>query len=90
MKHAFDNKTLTLSVCGQIKVTNSTIVQAHGPVIINIESELGNYPVRYIDFSNDTQDQFNISTNFFAYPKINAMLNFKDEFIKIGNKRLLL
>uniref|UniRef100_A0A915K0A2 Peptidase A2 domain-containing protein n=1 Tax=Romanomermis culicivorax TaxID=13658 RepID=A0A915K0A2_ROMCU len=90
MKHAFDNKTLTLPVCGQIRVTDSTIVQAHGPIIINMESEFSNYLVKCVVLDNDTQDQFIIRTDFLAHPEINAVLNFKDEFIEIGNKCLLL
>uniref|UniRef100_A0A915JK47 Uncharacterized protein n=1 Tax=Romanomermis culicivorax TaxID=13658 RepID=A0A915JK47_ROMCU len=56
MKGAFDNKTLTLPVCGQIKVADSAIVQAHGPLIINMESEFGNYSVKCIVLDNDTHD----------------------------------
>uniref|UniRef100_A0A915IRY3 Peptidase A2 domain-containing protein n=1 Tax=Romanomermis culicivorax TaxID=13658 RepID=A0A915IRY3_ROMCU len=58
MKHAFNNKMLTLPVCGQIRVADSTIIQAHRPVIVNIESKFSNYLVKCVVLNNDTQDQF--------------------------------
>uniref|UniRef100_A0A915IF09 Uncharacterized protein n=1 Tax=Romanomermis culicivorax TaxID=13658 RepID=A0A915IF09_ROMCU len=88
MKHALDNKTLTLPVWGQIRVPDSTIIQAHGPVVINMESVFGNYPFKCVVLDDDTQDQLIIRTDFLTHPKINAVLNFKDEYIKIGNKCL--
>uniref|UniRef100_A0A915ICK5 Uncharacterized protein n=1 Tax=Romanomermis culicivorax TaxID=13658 RepID=A0A915ICK5_ROMCU len=88
MKHAFDNKMLTLPVCGQIRVMDSTIVRAQRLVIINMESEFNNYPIKCVVLEDDTQDPFIISTDFLAHPEINAMLNFKDEIIEIENKCL--
>uniref|UniRef100_A0A915I4E3 Peptidase A2 domain-containing protein n=1 Tax=Romanomermis culicivorax TaxID=13658 RepID=A0A915I4E3_ROMCU len=88
MKRAFDNKTLTLPVWGQIRVTDSAIIQAHGPVVINMESEFGNYPLKCVVLNDDTQNQLTMGTDFLTHPEINAVLNFKHEYIQIGNKRL--
>uniref|UniRef100_A0A915HW82 Peptidase A2 domain-containing protein n=1 Tax=Romanomermis culicivorax TaxID=13658 RepID=A0A915HW82_ROMCU len=90
MKHAFNKKMLTLPVCLQIKVANSAIVQAHEQVFVNMESELGNYAIQCVVLNNDTQFQFIIRMDFLVHPKINTLLIFKEEFIKIGNKCLLL
>uniref|UniRef100_A0A915K8K3 Uncharacterized protein n=1 Tax=Romanomermis culicivorax TaxID=13658 RepID=A0A915K8K3_ROMCU len=53
-----------------------------------MESKFGNYPVKCVVLDDDTQDQFIIGTDFLTHPEINAVLNFKDKFIEIGNKRL--
>uniref|UniRef100_A0A915K284 Uncharacterized protein n=1 Tax=Romanomermis culicivorax TaxID=13658 RepID=A0A915K284_ROMCU len=74
--------------CGQIGVMDSTIVQAHRPAVINMESEFGNCPVKCVVLDDDTQDQFIIDMDFLTHPEINAVLNFKDAFMEMGNKCL--
>uniref|UniRef100_A0A915HG65 Uncharacterized protein n=1 Tax=Romanomermis culicivorax TaxID=13658 RepID=A0A915HG65_ROMCU len=53
-----------------------------------MESEFGNYPLKCVVLDDDTQDQLTIGTDFLTHPEINAVLNFKNEYIEIGNKCL--
>uniref|UniRef100_A0A915L6I2 Uncharacterized protein n=1 Tax=Romanomermis culicivorax TaxID=13658 RepID=A0A915L6I2_ROMCU len=82
------NNVPTTQTIDQIRVADSTIVQAHGPVVINMESKFGNYPLKCVVLDDDTQDRLTIGTDFLTHPEINVVLSFKDEYIEIGNKRL--
>uniref|UniRef100_A0A915JG18 Uncharacterized protein n=1 Tax=Romanomermis culicivorax TaxID=13658 RepID=A0A915JG18_ROMCU len=38
--------------------------------------------------NDDVKDQFIIGTNFLAHPKVNAILNFREKFLKIQNVKM--
>uniref|UniRef100_A0A915IL55 Peptidase A2 domain-containing protein n=1 Tax=Romanomermis culicivorax TaxID=13658 RepID=A0A915IL55_ROMCU len=45
VKHAFDKQSLQLPICGKIKVADVTVVNAHGPVVITMESAFGEHMI---------------------------------------------
>uniref|UniRef100_A0A915K2V1 Uncharacterized protein n=1 Tax=Romanomermis culicivorax TaxID=13658 RepID=A0A915K2V1_ROMCU len=66
------------------------MVTTHGLVVITIESALGVHMIKCVNIDDDSNDQCIISTNFQAYPDIHAILNLKDNYIKMQNVKLLL
>uniref|UniRef100_A0A915KVB0 Peptidase A2 domain-containing protein n=1 Tax=Romanomermis culicivorax TaxID=13658 RepID=A0A915KVB0_ROMCU len=38
VKRAFDKQSLQLPICGKIKVADGAVVNAHGPVVVTMES----------------------------------------------------
>uniref|UniRef100_A0A915I1A1 Uncharacterized protein n=1 Tax=Romanomermis culicivorax TaxID=13658 RepID=A0A915I1A1_ROMCU len=90
VKRTFDKQSLQLPICRKIKVADQAIVTTHGPVIITMESAFGEHMIKCVILNDDNNDQCIIGTNFLAYPNIQAILNFKDNYIEIQDIKLLL
>uniref|UniRef100_A0A915KUX7 Peptidase A2 domain-containing protein n=1 Tax=Romanomermis culicivorax TaxID=13658 RepID=A0A915KUX7_ROMCU len=90
VKRAFDKQSLQLLICGKIKVVDGNIVNARGPVVLTIESMFGEHMIKWVILDDDGKDQCIISTDILTHPDIHAMLNFKENHIKIQDLKLLL
>uniref|UniRef100_A0A915KNU4 Uncharacterized protein n=1 Tax=Romanomermis culicivorax TaxID=13658 RepID=A0A915KNU4_ROMCU len=87
-KPAFDKQSLQLSICGRIKVAHSAVVNAHGPVVVTIESAFSEHMIKCVILDNEGNDQCIIGTNFLPHPDIHAILNFKENYIEIQDVKL--
>uniref|UniRef100_A0A915HSL0 Peptidase A2 domain-containing protein n=1 Tax=Romanomermis culicivorax TaxID=13658 RepID=A0A915HSL0_ROMCU len=90
VKRALDKQSLQLPICGKIKVTDGTVVNAHGPVVIMMESAFGEHMIKCVILDDNNNDQCIISTDFLTHPDIHPILNFKDNYIEIQDVKLLL
>uniref|UniRef100_A0A915HVJ8 Peptidase A2 domain-containing protein n=1 Tax=Romanomermis culicivorax TaxID=13658 RepID=A0A915HVJ8_ROMCU len=90
VKGALNKQLLQLPICGKIKVTNSAVVNAHGPVVLTMESAFGEHMIKCVILDKDSNDQCIIRTDFLAHPNFHAILNFKDNYIEIQEVKLLL
>uniref|UniRef100_A0A915L6B2 Peptidase A2 domain-containing protein n=1 Tax=Romanomermis culicivorax TaxID=13658 RepID=A0A915L6B2_ROMCU len=90
IKRAFDKQLLQLPICGKIKVADGAHVNAHGPVVITMESLFGEHMIKCVILNDDRNDQCIISTDFLTHPDIDAILNFKENYIKIQDVKLRL
>uniref|UniRef100_A0A915IAU4 Peptidase A2 domain-containing protein n=1 Tax=Romanomermis culicivorax TaxID=13658 RepID=A0A915IAU4_ROMCU len=88
VKRAFDKQSLQLPICGKIKVADGALVNAQGPVVVLMESAFGQHMIKCVILNEDSNDQCIIGTNFLAHPDIHAILNFKDNYIKIQDLKL--
>uniref|UniRef100_A0A915J9U3 Aspartic peptidase DDI1-type domain-containing protein n=1 Tax=Romanomermis culicivorax TaxID=13658 RepID=A0A915J9U3_ROMCU len=82
VKHAFDKISLQLPICGKIKVADGAIVNAHGPVVVTMESAFGEHMIKCMILDNDRNDQCIIGTNFLTHPDI------KENYIEIQDVKL--
>uniref|UniRef100_A0A915KTK0 Peptidase A2 domain-containing protein n=1 Tax=Romanomermis culicivorax TaxID=13658 RepID=A0A915KTK0_ROMCU len=82
VKRALDKQSLQLPICGKIEVADGAVVNAHGPVVITMESAFGEHMIKCIILDDDGNDQSIIGTDFLAHPDIQAILNFKDNYIE--------
>uniref|UniRef100_A0A915KQ24 Uncharacterized protein n=1 Tax=Romanomermis culicivorax TaxID=13658 RepID=A0A915KQ24_ROMCU len=55
-----------------------------------MESAFGQHMIKCVILDDDSNDQCIIGTNFLAHPDIHPILNFKDNYIKIQDLKLLL
>uniref|UniRef100_A0A915KIE2 Peptidase A2 domain-containing protein n=1 Tax=Romanomermis culicivorax TaxID=13658 RepID=A0A915KIE2_ROMCU len=83
IKCAFDKQSLQLPICGKIKVADGSHVNAHGPVVITMKSLFGEHMIKCVILNDDRNDQCIISTDFLTHPDIHAIVNFKENYIKI-------
>uniref|UniRef100_A0A915JYB2 Peptidase A2 domain-containing protein n=1 Tax=Romanomermis culicivorax TaxID=13658 RepID=A0A915JYB2_ROMCU len=88
VKRAFDKQLLQLPICGKIKVANGPVVNTHGPVVVTMESGFSEHMIKCVILDDDGNDQCIIGTDFLAYPDIHAILNFKENYIKIQDIKL--
>uniref|UniRef100_A0A915I090 Peptidase A2 domain-containing protein n=1 Tax=Romanomermis culicivorax TaxID=13658 RepID=A0A915I090_ROMCU len=88
VKCAFNKQSLQLPICGKIKVADGAVVNAHGPVVVTMESTFGEHMIKCLILDDDGNDQCIISTNFLTHPDIHAILNFKDNYIEIQDVKL--
>uniref|UniRef100_A0A915I3E0 Reverse transcriptase/retrotransposon-derived protein RNase H-like domain-containing protein n=1 Tax=Romanomermis culicivorax TaxID=13658 RepID=A0A915I3E0_ROMCU len=88
IKRAFDKQLLQLPICGKIKVAHSAVVNAHGPVVVTMESAFGEHMIKCVIPDNDGNDQCIMGTDFLAHPDIYAILNFKENYIQIQDVKL--
>uniref|UniRef100_A0A915KZ43 Peptidase A2 domain-containing protein n=1 Tax=Romanomermis culicivorax TaxID=13658 RepID=A0A915KZ43_ROMCU len=88
VKGAFNKQSLQLPIRGKIKVADGAIVNAHGPVVLTMESALGEHMIKCVILDNDRNDQCIIGTDFLAHPDIHAILNFKENYIQIQDVKL--
>uniref|UniRef100_A0A915HNT4 Uncharacterized protein n=1 Tax=Romanomermis culicivorax TaxID=13658 RepID=A0A915HNT4_ROMCU len=56
IKHAFGKQSLQLPICGKIKVTDGSIVNAHHPVVVTMESALGEHMIKCVILDDDNND----------------------------------
>uniref|UniRef100_A0A915HX82 Uncharacterized protein n=1 Tax=Romanomermis culicivorax TaxID=13658 RepID=A0A915HX82_ROMCU len=75
-------------ICGKIKVDDGTVINAHGPVVITMESSFGEHMIKCVILDDDGNDQCIIRTDFLTHPDIHAILNFKENDIKIQDVKL--
>uniref|UniRef100_A0A915J8G1 Peptidase A2 domain-containing protein n=1 Tax=Romanomermis culicivorax TaxID=13658 RepID=A0A915J8G1_ROMCU len=90
IKRALDKQLLQLPICGKIKVADSAVVNAHGPVVVTMESAFGEHMIKCVIPDNDGNDQCIMGTDFLAHLDIYAILNFKENYIQIQDVKLLL
>uniref|UniRef100_A0A915JG61 Peptidase A2 domain-containing protein n=1 Tax=Romanomermis culicivorax TaxID=13658 RepID=A0A915JG61_ROMCU len=57
IKRMFDKQSLQLPICGKIKVANGAIVNAHGPVVVTMESAFGEHMIKCVILDDDNNDQ---------------------------------
>uniref|UniRef100_A0A915L2R9 Peptidase A2 domain-containing protein n=1 Tax=Romanomermis culicivorax TaxID=13658 RepID=A0A915L2R9_ROMCU len=88
VKRALDKQSLQLLICGKIKVADGTIVNAHSPVVVTMESAFREHMIKCIILDNDSNDQCIISTDFLMHPDIHMILNFKDNYVEIQDVKL--
>uniref|UniRef100_A0A915JMH1 Uncharacterized protein n=1 Tax=Romanomermis culicivorax TaxID=13658 RepID=A0A915JMH1_ROMCU len=88
VKHALDKQSLQLSICRKIKVVDGAIVNAHGPVVITMESAFGEHMIKCLILDDDGNNQCIISLDFLVHPDIHAILNFKENYIEIQDMKL--
>uniref|UniRef100_A0A915JLK9 Peptidase A2 domain-containing protein n=1 Tax=Romanomermis culicivorax TaxID=13658 RepID=A0A915JLK9_ROMCU len=88
IKLAFDKQSLQLPICGKIKVPDGTIVNAHGPVVITIEYVFGEHMIKCVILDDHNNDQSIIGTDFLVHTDIQAILNFRDNYIEIQDVKL--
>uniref|UniRef100_A0A915IHW4 Uncharacterized protein n=1 Tax=Romanomermis culicivorax TaxID=13658 RepID=A0A915IHW4_ROMCU len=55
-----------------------------------MESAFGEHMIKCVILDDDSNDQCIIGTDFLVYLDIHAILNFKDNYIEIQDKKLLL
>uniref|UniRef100_A0A915L2U9 Uncharacterized protein n=1 Tax=Romanomermis culicivorax TaxID=13658 RepID=A0A915L2U9_ROMCU len=55
-----------------------------------MESVFGEHMIKWVILNDDNNDQSIIGTDFLAHPDIHSILNFKDNYIKIQDVKLLL
>uniref|UniRef100_A0A915J4N0 Uncharacterized protein n=1 Tax=Romanomermis culicivorax TaxID=13658 RepID=A0A915J4N0_ROMCU len=89
LKCTFDKQSLQLPIWGKIKVSDRAIVTAHCPVVVIMESTFGKHMIKCVILDDDGNDQCIIGTDFLVHPDIQAILNFKDNYIKIQDFKLL-
>uniref|UniRef100_A0A915IJD2 Uncharacterized protein n=1 Tax=Romanomermis culicivorax TaxID=13658 RepID=A0A915IJD2_ROMCU len=88
IKCNFDKQWLQLPICRKIKVADEAIVTTHSPVVITMESTFGEHMIKCIIHNHDSNNQCIIGTNFLVHPNIQAILNFKDNYIEIQDVKL--
>uniref|UniRef100_A0A915LAZ5 Aspartic peptidase DDI1-type domain-containing protein n=1 Tax=Romanomermis culicivorax TaxID=13658 RepID=A0A915LAZ5_ROMCU len=88
VKRAFEEQSLQRPICGKIKVADGAIVNAHGPVVVTMESSFGEHMIKCIILDNDGNDQCIIGMDFLTHPDIHAILNFKENYIEIQDVKL--
>uniref|UniRef100_A0A915HVD6 Reverse transcriptase/retrotransposon-derived protein RNase H-like domain-containing protein n=1 Tax=Romanomermis culicivorax TaxID=13658 RepID=A0A915HVD6_ROMCU len=88
VKYAFDKQSLQLWICGKIKVADGAVVNAHGPVVVTMESAFREHMIKWVILDDDGNNQCIIGTNFLSHPDIHAILNFKENYIKIQDMKL--
>uniref|UniRef100_A0A915JRT7 Uncharacterized protein n=1 Tax=Romanomermis culicivorax TaxID=13658 RepID=A0A915JRT7_ROMCU len=57
VKCYFNKQSLQLPICGKIKVSDSAILNAHGPVVVTMESAFGEHMIKCVILNNDNNDQ---------------------------------
>uniref|UniRef100_A0A915JUR1 Uncharacterized protein n=1 Tax=Romanomermis culicivorax TaxID=13658 RepID=A0A915JUR1_ROMCU len=90
IKHAFDKQSPQLPICGKIKITDGSILNAHGPVVVMMESTFGEHMIKCVILDDNNNDQCIMGAKFLAPPDIPAILNFKDKYSKIQDVKLRL
>uniref|UniRef100_A0A915KY81 Uncharacterized protein n=1 Tax=Romanomermis culicivorax TaxID=13658 RepID=A0A915KY81_ROMCU len=90
VKRAFHKQSLQLPICGKIKVADGAVVNAHSPVVLRMESVFGEHMIKCVILDNDGNNQCIMGTDFLTHPDTHAILNFKDNYIKIQDVKLLL
>uniref|UniRef100_A0A915HTN6 Peptidase A2 domain-containing protein n=1 Tax=Romanomermis culicivorax TaxID=13658 RepID=A0A915HTN6_ROMCU len=83
VKCTFDKQSVQLPICSKIKVPDGAIVNTHGPIVVTMESACRKHMIKCIILQDDNNDQCKSSTDFLAHPDIQAILNFKDNYIEI-------
>uniref|UniRef100_A0A915L7W5 Uncharacterized protein n=1 Tax=Romanomermis culicivorax TaxID=13658 RepID=A0A915L7W5_ROMCU len=87
-KRAFNKQSLQLPICGKIKIADGAIVNAHGPVVVTMESAFGEHMIKCVILDDDGNDQCIFGTDFLAHPDIQGMLNFKENCMEIQDVKL--
>uniref|UniRef100_A0A915I7J2 Uncharacterized protein n=1 Tax=Romanomermis culicivorax TaxID=13658 RepID=A0A915I7J2_ROMCU len=90
VKCAFDKQSLQLPICRKIEVADSAIVTPHGPVVITMESTFGEHMIKCVILEDDSNHQCIIGIYFLVHLDIHTIHNFKDNYIKIQDIKLLL
>uniref|UniRef100_A0A915JXE5 Uncharacterized protein n=1 Tax=Romanomermis culicivorax TaxID=13658 RepID=A0A915JXE5_ROMCU len=88
VKHSLDKQLLSLLLCGKINVTDGAIIITQGPLDITMESAFSKHMIKCVILEDDSNDQYIIGTDFLAHPDIHAIVNFRDNCIKIQNVKL--
>uniref|UniRef100_A0A915IEG9 Reverse transcriptase/retrotransposon-derived protein RNase H-like domain-containing protein n=1 Tax=Romanomermis culicivorax TaxID=13658 RepID=A0A915IEG9_ROMCU len=88
VKRTFNKQSLQLPICRKIKVANDAFVNTQGPVVVSMESTFGEHMIKCVILNDDNNDQCIIGMDFLAHPVIHAILNFKDNYIKIQDVKL--
>uniref|UniRef100_A0A915L926 Aspartic peptidase DDI1-type domain-containing protein n=1 Tax=Romanomermis culicivorax TaxID=13658 RepID=A0A915L926_ROMCU len=88
VKCTFDKQLLQLPICGKIKVADGAIVNAHGPVVVTMESAFGEHMIKCVILDDDRNDQCIICTNFLAHTDIHGILKFIENYIEIQDVKL--
>uniref|UniRef100_A0A915HXH4 Uncharacterized protein n=1 Tax=Romanomermis culicivorax TaxID=13658 RepID=A0A915HXH4_ROMCU len=83
---AYKSRTHNTEDC--IKVADGAVVNAHGPVVVTMESAFSKHMIKCVILNNDGKDQCIIGINFLAHPDIQAILNFKENYIEIQDVKL--
>uniref|UniRef100_A0A915HU12 Aspartic peptidase DDI1-type domain-containing protein n=1 Tax=Romanomermis culicivorax TaxID=13658 RepID=A0A915HU12_ROMCU len=90
VKCMFVKQSLQLLICGKIKVADGAVVNIHGSVVVTMESLFSEHMIKCVILDDDGNDQCIIGTNFLAHLDIQAILNFKENYIEIQDVKLLL
>uniref|UniRef100_A0A915JBH7 Peptidase A2 domain-containing protein n=1 Tax=Romanomermis culicivorax TaxID=13658 RepID=A0A915JBH7_ROMCU len=88
VKRALDKQSLQLPICGKTEVADGAVVNAHGPVVVTMESTFGEHMIKCIILEDDRNDQCIIGRDFLAHPDIHTILNFKENYIEIQDVKL--
>uniref|UniRef100_A0A915KDC3 Aspartic peptidase DDI1-type domain-containing protein n=1 Tax=Romanomermis culicivorax TaxID=13658 RepID=A0A915KDC3_ROMCU len=90
VKCRFNKQSLQLPICGKIKVADGTVVNAHGPVVVMMESIFSEHMIKCIILDDNSNDQCIIGTDFLPHSDIHAILIFKDNYIEIQDVKIML